>query len=197
DRYSDGYTYTVAKWMSAVESGIDTDQSCDVVGDTEESDCAEMEIVNDLPPARAADPNDTELPDYEDLEEISPEKTPNIDVEEEPCKHDISIEEWSNMPMYAASPKQDRKRAVARGADQIVSSQADESEEKAAPSPDLLAAKNADELEEKAEDDSATTESKHEQEQEAVEEVGHEEEPEREPDPASPPFCGAPWARNP
>ncbi|KAG3025687.1 hypothetical protein PC119_g8095 [Phytophthora cactorum] len=67
DRYSDGYTSTVANWMTAVESGTDVDQSSDAADDTDESDCADMEVVDDPPPARAADQNDPELQDYEDL----------------------------------------------------------------------------------------------------------------------------------
>lgn len=68
DRYGDGYTTSVVEWLSNAEDDEDSENDATEENMNEEES---VEAPVDLPPARAADPNDPELLDYDDLDEMS------------------------------------------------------------------------------------------------------------------------------
>ncbi|ETK80535.1 hypothetical protein L915_13809 [Phytophthora nicotianae] len=70
----DGNTASVVNWMTAVEGDNNISQDSEDAVNKEQNDSADMEVADDLPPA--SDNSNSDLPDYEDLEEIFPAKTP-------------------------------------------------------------------------------------------------------------------------
>jgi len=130
DRYSDEYEPAAAEWIDSLEYEAlePTDES-----DVEEKNSVEdtMEDPDELPPARAADPLDPDLMDYDELDEV-----PDV-VMDEVQDYDADTEGRNDESSYPVFPIQ-----TCRPATDLEKQSLDDNEdleEKAPPDPALLA----------------------------------------------------------
>jgi hypothetical protein len=132
DRYSDEYKPAAEEWINSLEDETlePTDES-----DVDDSDVEEQySVVNtienpdELPPARAADPLDPDLMDYDELDEMS-DVVMDDDIDTE------GLDATSGYPAF--SRKNDQLAAEPKEGQSLVEDE--DLEEKAPPDPELLA----------------------------------------------------------